>query len=1001
MTLNSTSNERLLIEYIKEAFNSRDFKRLSELLERADPEDKEAKYYRALVYENGLYCEINLQEAIKIYEELYNDGNGDLRAGNNLARIYQKSSLDKSNDNYIEAMGIYSNIAAKIESPATAFYAQYRLARIEEEKLLNDEYTYTNDLTKEVFKSPKDAKFLYTKFRLKKNEELISKYDEILALLKDKDAKIARAKILYHQALLFKKSAQECEKILQDESIKSDKEFLKEKLNEYNQKLIEFLNQAESLGFYKASAEKFCIEVKEEVKESKKSLFNSSSKSKVLLNCNKALKIDPHNINAKLLKAETLLNDKFSEGKYQIALDLSAEVLKYYPQNKQALLIREKAMQPLVSEISKNISDKLGLKIAELLPKQGRIEYSSTYEKRKSASINFKEYIVKAIEAELKKQGYINYNNQRVISGEIFDSFWIVISRKIELALKDLKVLLDKRDPEKLAIGQDIAVEKRLIKDAVVENIQEFFKLKDSSVQQGVEIDPRIQKRNDFKKFIVNELYKYQIECIALKNNPNLKNEEGKWKIAGFQIEDMGVAVAPLLGPGLGAPMAGTFLAIKGIRELYDTLNQNSIQDTATKFAKIGGNSEEDLVGHQARAKEKFEFIAEEIIKRYGMQIDEVAGSEIEGLAKVATQKMLNNLHKSSSYYQTLVSLLKTPILSFISYLSKSYSESGFSESQCIEILLDGLTQGKAKENKPVKLANGNDNRVWRSQEIFEKPAVTNNGVDIFTKQGVTDVNKYGVRYEKFIPDSYSQIDFVTGSREKKEKFSEHKKLLKMFIPPEKEKLGKIEERIERSVYSKRSKKVRQKMLQGAILGVVGLTCFYAGAIVAEAVNLGLTAAVTLPFFTGVVLSSAVMPPIAIGLGITGMGFMFWGGKIGFKASAEQTSLDQVRIKRIGELDEKSKSEKELLAEQQEQRFKQQEEKFAKKLAQSANLAYISDKQSPKKEIFTSVVIASKLIRTTKRSRSTIEENQKKVNKQPSSFLNRAINSLSWLTRGQ
>ena len=266
----------------------------------------------------------------------------------------------------------------------------------------------------------------------------------------------------------------------------------------------------------------------------------------------------------------------------------------------------------------------------------------------------------------------------------------------------------------------------------------------------------------------MHNLGDYYKRCYALTqegSDVTIKDLEGLWGSVGDITQISGSFLAAVTGSIVPA-VIGT--AAKGVSECAETARKAALIEAARKFSEIGGRKDKETL-------EAFERIANQLVERYGMQIDNIKGDSIKDLAKVGTEKMLHQVREITIAGE--LSKIAGKPLKTIEGLVKYYGGmDNQSNKTTEEMLIQGVIEGKAKDKNRVEIrtedARGGD---WEASEVFELPAITSDGKIFYARidsQGLFDylrgaskklvenAAKYGAMYipEDQINDSYRQM---------------------------------------------------------------------------------------------------------------------------------------------------------------------------------------------------------------------------------------------------
>ena len=939
--------------HIREAFKEHNFLKLRELLNNASSESLEAEFYRGILAENILNENDDLngiEKAKKHYEKAFSKGSGVLKAGNYLARIYQKGGelekaktiykkitgitpkfcLDKKKfiinynnelcyeDVIIEQDQIGSKLYLKIRNSLSWFhesdkesrlilteleeakiakicqdqmaiaYASYRLARIEAEEIINQSLYQTEkdkqvvnarrlyknalDIYKEIAPDSKAyMKSLYHQGKLElrvleQEQESISGYryiigdnpgkSEIGLTLKDKDSLICK---INGEEITINVSSHTLKIIL--DRVKNSTPLTnvqKDELNKaiYLQKLQtvrEIFQESKDKGYEIAEAEILNIDAR------------FLSPDGAIAKYDKALKIDPKNNNAKLMKAkaiEVLSGADLDNAKYDQSLKLVREVLVSNPENSDAKHyigeLQRKISRLITSQVQKSLTEKV-IAIGPQ-PQFFDDKYLMRVDKE-----NIVGELCTKIAEKLSENDFIKnkilFSEVNKIAGEITDKLWIDNQELFQ------NMALHKRDR---SMGNLIT--------ASFQSISEWESEKKEKPIPDINTT-EIGNRILFKKQTTEKLNRlYRAFMAATEDDPLVKLNVSDGSFVGVLkiVNDVCPYGAALCGPFAGGPI---FAAVGAVAKWGAKEIENHRQEAACKAAKAFceiGNQDED------RAKKIFEEVAQHLINTYGIQIDKLDEKGIEKLSDAAVERMLCHVNNQVSY--GIISDLGKYIEDIKKFISEpsEYSRrigaylSGDKErkKEDIDLLIEGIIEGEsASVSVTTKKSEGEEK--WEVNEVFTKPAVTTNGKVFYYKD--SDLEKYGVRKEKIIPKDYQkykegQISPKMDQRLKKD-FQSHKS--KLDIQSKYEKQQKREE----ISYSKRGnlfvtkdqdleylehlKKEEILCIDNKRIGYIGIYMAIATTCVSAMLAIASVSSIT-PLAVALGVSGAFFPPLAV-----------------------------------------------------------------------------------------------------------------------------------------
>lgn len=892
----------------------------------------EANLLLAQDLEHGINGQdINIKEAAELYKKTFDNGKGLLRAGNYLARIYQKDKKHKK-ENEEKAIKIYSIIASSEEqdSSTSIAYAKYRLARIDQAKILHDQ-----DLegwVETVKKNRGEVEANQYKYDMlhEKIEKVIKNYDEVIKIKNIKESKF-HAKILYNKALMELELAEYEKNILLEkfkETIKEEPSLSKSRIRKLEKKLIEdiksikeiktaksILAKSEKLGYKKARAELINIEARNAL------LIND--RDEAIKKSDEALTIDSKNINAKLIKAnaykDRTINKAHRREDNNKSLVIVRGILKQDPENITAQKLKagyiDELVEEIASQLSQNIKDRTEEFIPDTFSYQGINIYRNSMHKERDNRI---EEIKHQLKESLKDEEYILDHAMFDNRDDIVEELNKYIYPEIQ---EDLK--------ESIVNYKDKAIQ---IKDKVGSNIFEWAKKHINNPTTYLEPGDRelINKRKEFKNELVRLLIKNHDECrIVTAKDSGVTFEEGEkgwyWSCLGYLRDATPLAIiaanqTPFIGSTIGSFLAAGNLGANGLIKWYERSAKLQAYEGGKKFASIGADA--NGTPNPEKAKKDFNFIADRLVEIYGMQLNKVHPADIAKLADIANRKMTSHLYKN--------------------LYDRRFPPKITSDLQ-LETLLEGITEGKLSTDK-VEIRTTDDNVSWVAEDMFEKPAITMSGEELYLNKDC-NATLYGTRYNTSVPASYTRNDSSAKGYAAKiqDNLGRHKRLLeldnniKKASPEEyKEKKDKID-LVKLASDKRKSRKNLFAWVGVATFG--GALTYTASAITAINFIGGAHPALTALVATIGVSASVIVPVVAASLAITGIGLLSYGI---YKAKKSANRLERLESKHMKlSVDEQeevvSKSPEDLKIEAEELR---QKEFMIKK---SENAKYTAD----------------------------------------------------------
>lgn len=908
--------------HIDEAYQQKEYVKLQGLLDRAHPESKLAKFYRAILTENGFYPETPADEIEKLYNAAFDHGRGMIKAGIFLARRYEKNSHQKKAEHiYKIVTGEIGQNERKDEEKIDLAYAQYRLARMKESNLL---------------------------FKEEVSERDLKLYDDVIAIDSNfqKGTK-AHAKALYHSALIHLKYAEESKDAL---IMSSAKEMLKE---------------AAGFGYKPASAELENI-------TSRDCLSNEEYENCIYF-CDEALKKDPKNINAKYTKAKALIEElgqKFNKDKYNEALQLIREVIKAQPEHASAIKFRDQILKPLNKEIARDISLKLMEKVEkEIKDDKNLWAKNITKEERRDRLAKYLSSMEEVIKVTLGKQEFIqniiSYGNNEKDIKVLMDKIWKRSKESLTDIVKNDLLLKDNSANKNIASSPDLVKQfdekkdpKNRFKESVKDAIKEWSGVRsiDPHVKKDPETRSLLENREIFKQKLVVKMMDYHLRCVALTapgTDLQAKIDRNWLEAIGDNAGHGAATFSAFLGPNdfaakLGVAAAG--MAIDTAVSFEKDLRQKGLFEAAKQFAAIGSTDDivdENYSAKAKRAGEQFEYLADELLRTYGMQIDQV--QNVEKLVDTASEKMLNHINNNTSFVK------RASLQNFLSFIGDVIYPQKPNGNDCINLLLDGIVGGKSRKNETINLKHFGGS--WKADDVFEKPAYTENGTDIYVNKN-SNPSEYGARFVREIPRNAKKTEVLTEIDQQKiqESFKKHQELLHQSInhsKEENENKQKLSAENEQAKVAIKRKNIRANFVVAILKGMFGITAMGSvGAVSSLVATTGLHVLTFIPFAATLGITAALVPPIAVAIAAVGAYSLYRSVKQGFKASKELTKIDRQVVEKKQNLVIKEKSE------EVDQR-KELEEVLNKKREKNAKFSVLipnTSKENKPKERFVNAV---------------------------------------------
>ena len=890
---NPASTEKVIEDTVKAAiggdktYQNSIFKKLNKDVEEIasheyfQDEDKE-------IFLNKVDKLLKKEASKRLYQESYKKGF--LQAGNSLARIYQKEGKEADAEIIYYEIILNSGGSDNAESDKAAkSYATYRINRIKEAKIFHQ------------FKDSTSTKKLIDSY------QVITKDPQISDTLKQKT--------LYHAALLKLEMLEEAKKLeitnwyseelskinssrtATPEQKKNFRKFLdkdfEKKIDEIpktinTQKLREIkklLEESSNLGYKPAAAELANIEARE--------LLSQGKYKEAIRKCkDEALDHHAKNINARLISArayEKLADDKWDGEKYDAASDLIKEVLARAPENKQALAQQKSLTDKAVEEITERVVKNLSEKAEEFVPEYSYIVGPTIAEiaeikKRKTAYIESLHHKIKSslIEKEYI-QNHINFAGIERISSAITEIIFHENHSNFERIIKN--------NEEEIKLK---------IKDRIDKGITTYCNIQSKEFTKDVSINDQelIKNREIFKKEIVKKLLDYHQRCTALTGPES--DLQIKLNTTGFDVTQLAFPLAGFLGPNNGGVALGVgAFAVKVIKDIGEKWYRQGLYDTAKKFASIGEVNDKRDADHYSNAKQAFEYVAEELVRSYGMQLDNIDGDKaIEELANAATEKMLNHLSNNTSTMKKFRQFAQRPFASVISNISSKLSNVKQDTRDYIAEMLEGVIKGESTDGK--KTIKTKDAATWQADAIFENPAVTIDGENIYYNDK-SDAKTYGARYCEFIPTTHNKVNVENNAKKRiEEKLQKHLHILE--ISDTRTTKAKIEHHKDRTEitqtqYAKDRRKARINFIAGLTKASFGAASAYTAALYGVSASLGFHPAIIGVTAATLGVSVSIVAPVIIWtLAVVGVGLLIKGAIDLVKASDKIELLEKKHI---------------------------------------------------------------------------------------------------------
>lgn len=704
------------LEKAKELFNRKEYKAALELfiqleqqtldmLVAAGLKDISSKMevlnYLGLMYENGLGYESDLLEAEKYYTKAYSEGD----VPTSLARVQYR--LGKEN----LAIALYQSIEADHKvNPLSRAEAIYNLAQISAAKR-TDSYNKIDKL-----------------------------YDEAIALYQEfSPESIHHAEALYSKGQLYL------------EQIKQAK-LPSEEILDLEKKCLMIFQEAASFGYLPSQMASLDIEAN--------NLLKKGNYEEALEICDSALFLDSENIVMKITKATILevqaqqksLNVLDAVEEYDQALSLAREVMIEDPAHAgKAYALRrslENNLNRVVSlsvcqslkEMTANktpemsfVIEELGPEIANLLTKFPQlVKQISFADVPQVGNLLAKEIMLNS--QVLLEQISQNTNiDQEKLDGKLGKS---KNSPDINSGARN-KLLANVRDIIEGASSKSISVsdedlryidKRKVFQDAVQSRLYNFYDTCQELLQDDIDIETILQDDSSYETWSAYVKQKVQFASsyvpeIAQNILVNMAPTAGAF--AGSAIIAAATVIKPLIPKA--AELVNDKLAFK---DEYDK----------KELLKISIRNFCDKMNHRDMKGEYFKIIAEELTKKYGMQIDNITHSDMRKLANVAVKKMFNKVHnqvKKGNVYSALPKFVLPT-----------------QEDNTIDFFIEAVAnEGNRDKFTSVMEVNLMFGGKWKIDDAFEKPVITVNGKDFYKKSSSNVV--YGCIHQETKPLGY------------------------------------------------------------------------------------------------------------------------------------------------------------------------------------------------------------------------------------------------------
>lgn len=662
----------------------------------------EALNYLGLMYENGLGCDGDLLEAEKYYAKAYSEGDIPIA----LARIQHRLGKESL------AIAIYESIEDDDRvPPLSRAEAIYNLAKISAAKR-TDSYRKIDAL-----------------------------YDKAIALYQEfAPDSIHYAEVLYSKGQLY------LERIKQEKlpsKISSDLE----------KKSKAIFQEAADLGHLPAQIASLDIEAND--------LLLNGNYEEALEICDAALALDPENITMKLIKATALetqaqhksLNVLDAIEEYDQALSLVREVMVMDPAHTgKGYTLRRSLENNLNRAISLGVCQSLKEIVVNKTPEM--------YLVIEALGPEISNFLVKF--PKLVQQ--TSFEGVSQISNSIAKEIALNNQALLEQMSKNINIDQAKLEG-KLGRNKDLPDVNSGYRNKILSNIRDVIDGASSQATISVtDEDLRyIDKRKIFQDAVQSRLYNFYDTCQELLQDDRdietiLQDDSSyetwsayvkqKVQFVSSYVPEIAQNILVNMAPTAGVLAGGAIIAAASvvkpfIPKVTELVNDKlSLKDEYDKkeLLKTSIRNFCDKMNHRNMKGEYFKIIAEELTKKYGNQIDNIAYSDMKKLANVAVKKMFNKVHnqvKKDNAYSTL---------SKFSLTKQEHNTIDF----FIEAVENESNRDKFTSVMEVNLMFGGK---WKIDDAFEKPVITVNGKDFYKKSSSDLV--YGSIHQETKPLGY------------------------------------------------------------------------------------------------------------------------------------------------------------------------------------------------------------------------------------------------------
>lgn len=865
--------------------------------------------------EHGIGQEVDIKKAIKFYKSSFE--NGYTNAGLFLAKLLEKKGdQDAAADIYDQVIQQgtinkenYEDSSSEVYISSSAlFYAKYRALRLQERIILQKDASLADiERNSDEFENKTDEIEEELKDLYKRYQDLFDEINFSEELNEDGKAKFLK-KISYHQGELKLKQVEYFDRVRNDlernpffRSSPEYKKFLEDfKIRDIlYEEAVSKLEFSLEHGYKKAEAELINIEARE-IERQPRNFKNIYQK------CYEALEIDPKNVNAKLIRVDLLLAEHTQREKNKSeAQELISQILEKDPNQPYARRIGKKLTSEMVEEIAHLIVDDLDKKI--IVPD----EFLRPFKNKEKQARREKLFIkIKAhLEEVLSHDQFIAQRARFTDINKIYEELSLPISNKIH----NFAVSYISGKEEKVAnrYQQDIAN----IIDAEVTKFGERNLAKLEYTIKDPELRALHQNREAFKAKVADRLLKYYDRCVALTTEiPGVPVQiyikvDNVWNQAVGGAAKVGFAgLGAFLGPYQGGVVAGLGVGVvEGVQEALKKDEKYALFKAVEKFAKIGEDEDESLNQEERRekAKQKFIWLAENIVSEYGMQLDRISPNAegdncgLSDLAELTAEKMLYRLHETHPSFQQMLGRIPRNLLSPGQLMN---SIVGGAEKPSIKILQEGVFLGKSAKEDSIITLKDSSKKPWKVSEVFSKPALTQDGEHIFCAKE-SDPDVYGVKKVSAIPDRFQEKKLKSDvERRVKIEFDQHEELEEISRRSKNKETLLVHRVIEieanQEKYAKKKRNVRIHRDLYMATTCLGAMSVYAGGILGMASSLGFHPVLLTVAATAVGVSSAVILPVVIATAVVvGIFAMYKGITGAIKKANHLEKLDRDTFK--------------------------------------------------------------------------------------------------------